>query len=463
MNNGSLFCGNLFFPASCKKPEAMYKILFSLIGLFWLGTIEAQDFFVFELFCKDKSTQENIQNAEVFLQQGDSAWKSSTGREGKAWFQLPVKTDFNLTINHGYYNPESASYVVPRSARPGDTIRKAIDLTKAKVKTLGEHTVFAPGAVQVVFQSDKLSVADFEMLPNGEMLLLAYPKRLDKGSELLIYDGKQVLQNFKLQENPIELIHDFRGNPHVVCEKGVYGIHRDKQSVGISNLDKSYFMRYVFPIVDTIQTKLFFSNFNPNYPAFDYMAFDQLDSSYAKIMEVKDELMMELYRAEYKWVDVRTKLWAFNKELETGIDKEIWVGASYFTSSIYYKELYAPMFQRHDSIYVFDYYKDKLFTFDAKGNRLDSVPIFHHYQPKQTGWRKKLIQDDVTGDVYAFFEKGGICSVQKVDLKTGELGRKIQFEHKYIDKLAVSGNRAYYIYRPYESAQKKYLYMTQLP
>jgi hypothetical protein len=121
-------------------------------------------------------------------------------------------------------------------------------------------------------------------------------------------------------------------------------------------------MKYIFPVVDTVQSKLFFSNFNPNYPAFDYLAFDQLDSTYSKIMEIKDDLMMELYRAEYKWVDVRTKLWAANKEIETGIDKEIWVGANYFTNTVYYKELYAPMFRRNDSIYVFDYYKDLLLS-----------------------------------------------------------------------------------------------------
>lgn len=440
----------------------MYKFLLSVFACCWLGLVNAQDFFVLEIFCRDKSTQEKVQNAAVSVQQNDTTFQSKTSIQGKTWLTLPLNGDLIVSTDHGYYNPASATFRLPKM-NSGDTLRKIIDLTKAKIKVLDEHVVLAPGAVQVVFQSEKLSVSDFELLPNGEILLLAYPKTLAKGSELLIYDGKQVRQSFKLQENPIELIHDFRGNPHVVCEKGVYGIHRDKNSIGISNLDKSYYMKYIFPIVDTIRSKMFFSNFNANYPAFDYFSFDQLDSSYMKIMEIKDDLMMELYRAEYKWVDVRTKLWAANLEIETGIDKEIWVGANYFTNTVYYKQLYAPMFRRNDSIFVFDYYKDKLFSFDERGNRLDSIPIFHHYQPKQTGWKKTLLQDDVNGDVYAFFEKGGICSVQKIDLKTGALGNKIQFDHKYIDKLAISGNRAYYIYRPYESAQKKFLYVTQLP
>jgi hypothetical protein len=440
----------------------MKKGLF-IVLLLLVVKVNAQTSFVFELNCKDKNTQENIPNVNALFQAADSAFKAKSNFSGKIFVKLLSSEKFTISMDHGYYDSESLTVFTPKSISSNDTIRKTVYLTKTKVKMLNEVVVLAPGAVQVLFQSEKLSVSDFEILPNGELLLLAYPKRLDKGSELLIYDGKQVLQSFKLKENPKELIHDFRGNVHVVCENGVYGIHREKKNIEISTIDKAYYMKYIFPVVDTVQSKLFFSNFNPNYPAFDYLAFDQLDSTFSKIMEIKDDLMMELYRAEYKWVDVRTKLWAANKEIETGIDKEIWVGANYFTNTVYYKELYAPMFRKNDSIYVFDYYKDLLFSFDSRGNKLDSIPIFHHYQPKQTGWKRNLLQDEITGDVYAFFEKAGICSVQKINLRTGILGDKIQFDHKYVDKVAINGGKAYYIYRPFESAQKKFLYVTQLP
>lgn len=439
------------------------KNLAVLIACFFCLHLNAQEFVVFELKCIDKATREAIPNVQVLIQQGDSIFQVKTSVSGNVKLNLTGNLGFTVSMTHGFYEAESLEIQSNKNALTSGKLIKTVELTKIKAKTLGEVNVYAPGAVEIVFQSERLSVADFEIFPTGELLLLAYPKTLNKGSELLVYNGKEILQSFKLKENPTELIHDFRGNAHVVCDKGVYGIYRTDAGIGISNIDKNYYMKYIFPVVDTIQTKLFFSNFNPVYPAFDYMAVDQLDSTYKIILEIKDDLMMELYRSEYKWVDVRTKLWAYNKQLETGIDKEIWVGANYFTNSIYYKQLYAPMFQRNDSIFVFDYYKDKLFTFDAFGNKLDSVSIFHHYQPKQTGWKRNVIQDKVTGEVYAFFEKGGICSIQKINLKTGTLGDKIQFEHKYIDKLAIHGNKAYYVYRPFESAQKKYLYLTQLP
>ena len=173
--------------------------------------------------------------------------------------------------------------------------------------------------------------------------------------------------------------------------------------------------------------------------------------------------MMELYRSEYKWVDVRTKLWARYKELETGVDKEVWVGAKYFTHSLYYEPLYAPIFHRNDSILLFDYYKDHLFTYDLNGNKVDSVAMFHHYKPKATGWSKNLVQDRVTGEIYAQFEKHGKSYLGRVDVRTGEIVERVQLEYKYVENIKVHNNFVYYIYREFESAQKKFLYKEKLP
>jgi hypothetical protein len=412
---------------------------------------------------KDSETKDVIRNAELSFIRFDSIERYVSNEEGEIYISLKKGEIYFSEIQHGYYTATKTKLELAKASKESDTTRISIFLKKAKVHEVQEVIAAAPGVPVVVFSSEKYSVSDFEMLPNAEILLLVYPKTLAKGGELMLVKGSSILKTFQVKEKPIELMHDFRGNPHIVCESGVYGVHRKTDEIGISTLERAYFMKYIFPIVDTAYTKMYFSTFNKDYPAFDYFAFDQLDSAYTKIAAVKDDLMMELYRSEYKWVDIRTKLWAKEQEYLTGIDKEIWVGANYFTQSIYYKELYAPMFHRNDSIFVFDYYKDQLFTYDLAGNKLDSVPIFHHYQPKKSGWRKNLLQDPETKQIYAFFEKDGICSLKWVDTKTGQLGEKMVLEHKYVDKIAVHGNMAYYIYRPFESAQKKFLYRSKLP
>lgn len=410
----------------------------------------------------DKTYKEGIQNVNATLQINNKTIIRSSNSKGRISVYVPNNAQLNYQLTHPLFESYSGTKKVALKSS-ADTSFISVEMLSYKGKTLNSVTVKAPGIPDTVFESKRLSVADFELLKNGQMVLLAYPKQLKKGSELLLYDGVEVVNTFSVPGIAEELVRDYRGNPHVLCKDNVYGLYVSNSQIGISTLDKGYYLKYLAPIVDTNYSKMFFSNFSKDYPAFDYFAFDQFDSTYSKIIEIEDELMMELYRSEYKWVDVRTKLWAKNKEYETGIDAEIWVGANYFTQSLYYKELYAPMFVKNDTVFVFDYYKDKLFKFDAAGNRLDSVAIYHHYQPKTTGWKKQLIQDQTTGEVYAVFDIAGFTYLGLVNLQTGEIKEKVKLEFRYIDKIAIQDNFVYYIYRPFESTQKKFLYKERLP
>jgi hypothetical protein len=410
----------------------------------------------------DKTYKEGIQNVNATLQINNKTIIRSSNSKGRISVYVPNNAQLNYQLTHPLFESYSGTKKVALKSST-DTSFISVEMLSYKGKTLNSVTVKAPGIPDTVFESKRLSVADFELLKNGHMVLLAYPKQLKKGSELLLYDGVEVVNTFSVPGIAEELVRDYRGNPHVLCKDNVYGLYVSNSQIGISTLDKAYYLKYLAPIVDTNYSKMFFSNFSKDYPAFDYYAFDQFDSTYSKIIEIEDELMMELYRSEYKWVDVRTKLWAKNKEYETGIDAEIWVGANYFTQSLYYKELYAPMIVKNDTVFVFDYYKDKLFKFDAAGNRLDSVSIYHHYQPKTTGWKKKLIQDQSTGEVYALFDIAGFSYLGLINLQTGEIKEKVKLEFRYIDKIAIQDNFVYYIYRPFESTQKKFLYKERLP
>lgn len=413
------------------------------------------------IICIASENRDSVRNVLIQYEQEAFSEKVKTNSQGKVKLKVMVDKPLNLKIKHPYFEEQIIQLNpinYPNSRLPENFTVKL----SPRIHIQPTVTVVAPGAPQIVYSSEKLSVSDFEFLPNEEILLLLYPKTLKKGGELGILNNGELVARFDTKEKPFELIHDFRNNPHIVCEKGVYGVFRTEDGVGLSTIEKDYFMKYIFPIVDTSYSKMYFTTFNKFYPAFDYKIYDQLDSSYSNILEIKDDLMMELYRSEYKWVDVRTKLWAKEMENETGIDKEVWVGANYFTQSIYYKELYAPMFVKNDTILVFDYYKDELYKFNLKGEKLDSIGIVHHYEPKKTGWQKQVIQDKKTGEIYAFFEKDGICSLRKINCQNGELEDAVQLRHRYIDKVAVYGTEAYYIYRPFESAQKKFLYKSRL-
>ena len=405
---------------------------------------------------------EAIRNAEALITYADTTVKIKTQTKGELTVQLPKGTAINFNFTHFKYKDLSVREKFT-NRDIADTIFLNYEMDYIRVQNFNEIVVAAPGVPVVYYGSPRLHVSDFEIMNNGDVLLLTYPKRLKKGSELLIWDGLKVKGSFQVPGLAEELQRDYRGNSHVICKEDVYGVHVSDKEIALSSLDKGYFLKYLAPILDTNKSKMYFSNFNKDYPAFDYFAYDQMDSTYTKILEIQDDLMMELYRSEYKWVDVRTKLWAKNKELQTGVDAEVWVGANYFTQSVYYKELYAPMFHRNDTLFVFDYYKDKLRTFNAKGDKIDSISIYHHYDKKHTGWESNLIQDRSTGQIYAVYDRAGYSYLGLVDTETGEINEQIMLEYRYAQNIAIHNNFIFYIYRPFESSQKKFLYKERLP
>lgn len=416
------------------------------------------------IIAKDRSNGDPVSRVFIRQYQGDSMVKSQyTNLKGAAYFTVSTQEATRFELEHIAFSPLEDIQTKIYSGKANDTLTVQVRMYYLKERMLDQVVIKPIGVPDTIFESSRVSVTDFEFLPDDNLLLLTYPKNLKKGTELVLYDGYNLLGEIPLPEKGKELIRDYRGNPHVVTEKNVYGITETNKQIQIAQIEKNYYMTYIAPILDTSYTKYYFSNFNPNYPAFDYFTYDVMDSTYRKIAKVQDDLMMELYRSEFKWVDIRTKLWAKEKENETGIDKEIWVGMYYFTGSIYYKELYAPMFERNDSIFLFDHYKNLLFKYSYLGDVIDSIPIYYHLQAKENGWKKELIQDYETGEIYIHYELAGKAQLRHFNTTTGKLSSPVELHFKYPENIQIKGNSVYYIYRPFESTQKKYLYRERLP
>ena len=173
--------------------------------------------------------------------------------------------------------------------------------------------------------------------------------------------------------------------------------------------------------------------------------------------------MMDMYQAEFKYVDVRTKIWAHNLQNETGIDKEDIVGASIFTQSIYYDPLYAPMYLKNDTIYVFDFYRDFMYKFVSDQGVLDSVGVYFHHQPKKRGWENHMTQDLINDEIYGVFNRFGFTYIKPINLNTGATDGVFKLYYRYVEKIIVSDNYVYYTYRPFESTQKKFIYREKIP
>ena len=327
----------------------------------------------------------------------------------------------------------------------------------------GEVDINATYKPNVKFHSERISVSDFIIIDEDHLLLLTYPKRLEKGSELIWFVKDKIKGRRIIESTAISLEQDFRDKIYLRCDQKDYLVNPGK-IIELQEVDRNQIDDYVFPILDSLaQNILYFSNYNAYYPAYDYIMVDKRDTVYTNIRHIEDDLMMEQYRSEYKFADVRTKLWAWDMEAETGIDRQIWVGANIFTNSIYYDPPIGDFYRVNQNLYVFDFYNDLIISYDAHSSEpKDSISIKFHLNPRKTGWEQQIIQDPITKKMYTFFDDAGYYKLAEVDLETGELTNELKLFYRYAENIQIHNGSVYYIYRPFESPQKKYLYYERI-
>ena len=340
-----------------------------------------------------------------------------------------------------------------------DTIYLRIKLEALSLKTFVVSSVYRP---DTVFGSTQISISDYE-LEGDKYVFLAYDQTLKKGSKIVYADKKnKIIASYFIPDRAERLFRDYQGKLSVICKSKVYRIIINKDNINLIPWESELFYEHVKPIIDSIGTKYYYSNFNEAVPAFEYKVYNLEDSSTVELAKLEDEFIMELYRAQYKYLDGADKLMFVRKEQETGIDKEIWAGATYFTGSAYYEPLYAPLFKRNNKIIVFDHYSDMLYKYNAKNECYDSTVIYHHKIQGKTDWQQELIQDEKTEEIYTVFRKGPYQYLSKINTENGELRDLKKLYYKYVENIKIIDGFAYYIYRPFESSQKKFLYKERI-
>jgi len=362
----------------------------------------------------------------------------------------------NLIFSHVGYKPKKIT-VNKSSLKKAKNGKLSLAVT-LEIKTLKEKVIYAKEKPETVFSSETTSIADYEFIGN-HLVVLAYEKSLKKDGFLqLASKDNTLISQTKTPEKPQRLFKDFENRLYLITEFKVYTISIFQNEFRLRPVDKDNFFRFTSRIIDTTSSHFLYSDYNPNYPAFNYYSQKLADTNTKTIHRVENKFMMDLYRAEYKYAPNKEKLWAYRQELITGIDKEIWIGAANFTQSIYYEPLYAPLFVNNDTTLIFDHYSDYLFKVDNNFNKIDSIPIFYHKKKEKKNWEQPLIKDKEEHKLYVLFLKNGYYFLKPINLNNGTTSVSFKLANKYVENVKVENGFAYYIYRPFESSQKKYLY-----
>jgi hypothetical protein len=344
---------------------------------------------------------------------------------------------------------------------PGDTMRLDVVLIQELIELRPFTVTSGP---DTVFGNWKFFVEDYMFTDDGKLVLLTFEKSLKESKIVLADQEQKILSSFDIPVEAKELYRDYQGFINVLCVDSAFRVKiLPPSQILLLALPYRDFCDRMFPCVDTLGGRILFSNYSPQYPAFSYFAYNPADTSVQNIHYVVDQQLLDSYNWEFDFLKPKDRLYARKMESYTGIDKRI-IAATMtgFPNSIYYTPLYAPMFVKNDTICVFDHYRDTLFLYDKNMQCIGANRIDYHHPKNWKDWDRQLYQDEITGEIYAQFEKDGIYTLKKIDIRTGKVVGSYKIENPWVKHIRIRNGDVFYIYRPKDSIQSKFLYKEKL-
>jgi hypothetical protein len=409
----------------------------------------------------------------VYISAENAKCAATSDKNGEYKLRCTASRD-SLLLEFRAMNYRREVRTVRKQIAQGNAVSSALDVI-LQFQPVELPTVDISTGPHTVWGSEQLNVADYAFLNNG-MLLLTYEKELMwktqedakrtyfTGCRIVLLDKDGIELSRKLiGETCEDLYTGYLGEVFLRTRYNVYHLSIYESYVLMNKMDKKDFEKGILTVIDTISYHTYFSNYDETFPAFQYMIFNRKDSSHYTFREVIDEEMMRMFRSEYKYLDGRGKVEALNYELRTGVDKEI--VAAYmrgFQHSNYYEKLNAPLLVSNDTLLLFDHHHNKLLRFDWKGQVLDSIAIEYHKMQRPDKWSETLFKDKATQHIYTTSVKHGATNIYQINTTTGKKRHVKQLVHRYASNIRIHDGWVYYVYRPFEDIQNRYLYKEQL-
>lgn len=326
-------------------------------------------------------------------------------------------------------------------------------------------------APDTVWGDEELNVADFAFHGNNTILLVyEYEQRWKKqeeskitlfaGCRLILLDHRgNELSRVLIPEYAVSLYTDFPDETFLIGRENKYYIDTTDDILSLIKIESEEFVNNIKPVIERKGNLLCLSSYNKDFPQFDYSILNRADSSYKQLHRICDEAQMTMFRSEYKYLGPKEKLEAFRFEVNTGIDKEIVAGfMTGYPNSIYYEPLNTPLFCSNDTLNIFDHVHHKIHRYTWDCEKVDSSSIGYHQRKKPEKWCEKIYRDHTSGSFYTAFQKNGFITLEKIDVRSGDVKKKTYLTYQYVEKIAVKKGYVYYIYRPFESSQNRFLY-----
>lgn len=418
----------------------------------------AQDLIVITGKVIDSESRKPVENVDVYFPNAERGIR--TDQKGKYSIlaeRKPGIVEFYIVSHNKEVRFISAEQL------KGDTVVLDVLLTRKNIM-LDVAEISSVQKADTVFGTYRFSIMDYEFYRDKYIFLI---NEKNKWKVMLAEDDQEMISQAALPVEvgePKELYKDFLGYVNVICKDDVFRVKVNSGNVlSLASLPFDDFNAMIRPCIDTIGLKIYFSNYRPDYPRFMYYAYNTVDSSARLVREIVDEPLALMQDYEYDFLKPRDKLTARRLAQELGADKrDVAAAMTGFGRSKYFTPLYAPLFVRRDTILIFDHYSNALLKYDRDAHLVDSLSIDYHKPKNWKEWERQLVEDETTGEIYALYLRGAYYYLKKIDLSTGKLVGTYKLTNQWVEHIHVRNGYVYYIYRPFESIQKKFLYKERI-
>lgn len=436
----------------------------AVVPIIWMGLSAMGQSRVIEVTVLDSLEGAPIEHVSVAWSDNGASIQGTTDSEGHCLVRQLSDATVSLLFRLPSYR--SRTVVLRWEERP----------TKSKLIVRLSSLELPPVEVvrpkpEVIFQRPDLHAAD--LLINDEGIwVLAYehPRMLrseGEAGEEILRDVRLVLLDTLYREFascPVpEEVKGLRRDLHntVVIEgtSRAFGVARTADDIELVPFGLEDLRGKVLPWTDSIPGWVLGSNTDKVMPVFDHLAYDPVGDSTRVVCTVMDTFMLSLFRSEYKYLKGPEKVVAMNLALELGVDKEVVAGyMSGFQHNIWFKPVYAPLFVVGDTLLVFDHASARLRKFTRDLKEAGRVPLPYLTKVEGRDWSGRIFHDRKSSALYAVFQRNGYQWLRVIDPVTGLLGERTRLTYRYPERTQVFDGHVYYVYRPFESLQKRSIY-----
>ncbi len=459
-------------PKFIKNFDLLFKVLFSCLLLIVLPAFGQVQHTMVSGRVIDANSGEPVPLAHIYLQNAEKGVVTNlSGDYSLEIFRLPDTLRVSCI---GYTTLKLSIEAHPAGEINIILLPKIIDLSEV---------VISSWKIEPVFKDNQYSVLDYE-LDGRNIYLLIFRNQLAR-SELLYLDfaGDTISRKTDLPGKPKGLYKDCLDVIHFLTADHAYQVVHEGEKLLLkypNSLDK--FRETFGDCITSLQDNIFFRKFFYYNLVIEYFGVDKYNSEKTTLAIIRDDFQMNMLD---KNPQDKLLLLASGKpevmgDLKGGLASREMISAlrstsaqSHFLKSILYKPVRAPLKRIDENLVIFDFSNSRLRFYDPSGILFHEVPIsFHHRNTdlnifegifNSKGWKDyEVFVDEALYKAYALFASGGSYQLKEIDLFTGNLVQTHKLIYPYPEKIRIRNGYVYFLYKPASEWTKKRLYRQQI-